>query len=103
MPLSAPALAVVMAVPAARAEAVLLMTEGRVAAARAKAAPLMTEERVAAAGRACACWWRRPVEAPISCAGCPARPSVAWRCREPSAPGRRGGARHFAARPADHA
>jgi hypothetical protein len=74
------------------------MTEGRVPAARAGAAPLMTEERVAAAGRACARWWRRPAEAPISSAGCPARPPVAWRCREPSALGRRRAAQHFAAR-----
>ena len=68
--LSAPALAVVMGIPAAAAAPP--MTEGRVAAARAGeaplmtvepvagrragAAPLMTAERVAAAGQACEPW-----------------------------------------------
>ena len=95
--LSVPALAVVTVAPAALAGAAPPMTEGRPPAARGEAVPSMTEERVAAAGQACARWGQRPAEAPISGAGCPARPSPAWRCREPTAPGRRRAARHFAA------
>ena len=101
--LSAPALAVV-AVPAAQAGAAPLKTEERdpAAGAGAGAVRLMTAERVGVVGGACASWWRQPAGAPMSCAGCPARP-VAWRCRESSAPGRRRVARHFAAWRRDHA
>ncbi len=75
------------------------MAEGLRPAARSRAVPPMTEKRDAAVVPAYARrWWRWPAEAPISGAGCPARPTAAWRCRAPSAPGRRRAARHFAAR-----
>ena len=93
----APALAVVMAVLAMRAEALPLMIEERVAASRAGAAPLITEVQVVAAARACATWWGLSAEAPMSCVGCPACPSVTWQSRGLSAPGRRRAGRHFPA------
>ena len=98
--LNAPALAAVIPVPGARAGAPPV-TQRRLPGAQAAATSPTTEKRVAA-GPACARWWR-PAEAPISCAGCPARPSGAWRCRGPSAPGWRRAAQHFAARLRDHA
>ena len=78
-----------IAAPATRAGSAQPMTPGRVRAAGAEAAPPMTEMPVAAAGPACGRWRRRSGEVPTPGAGSPVRPTAAWRCRAPSAPGRR--------------